>query len=521
MSKPQKAQILIGYCDRQGLWVRLCNDLERYQHQKAPAQSKPISDFVNRDYEKEQACGRLSPPYMLFDAPVEFGKTRLLRAIEMEYFYQGWEIVYASTPPAATAFDLVRSILQASLEKQNALEEAMGDRVSSFPHYPDTASLVSGLVTLLHQQCRSGNVQGVVFLIDDIERLPEHEVEHFLDAFLTGVQSMLKEQKIFFRLAGRDVSLLWEHKAKKRGLLFRIQRLTPFRYRYVRDTMYVQYEKQTGRSPQTDQQHQALDLCAAYVMHLTGGHPGCMMKIIEQLDLQQNIAMQDYFAQKQQEIRQDIVLPVAEAVRGAIPPELRTVLDVLSLFHRYNLQLLQRMIEQGLIAYEDGARILERQLTTKKLVRRKDDFIQDAIVSRLLVLRLQLQEPERFHQICSAAAALYKEQFQNGHYRPAALALEVLYHEIVCQFFMQEKTRQERETLRESFFAANGVLHDYMHALRTRSEDEIQNFLALVEDEEQSSDFRFCINFFFRGSEYDDTPYQQLLATIRTFIADA
>lgn len=379
-------------------------------------------DFVNREDELQEVLGRYAPPFILFEAPAGYGKTELLKAIEHQHFQNGWLCIYVEIPEVNRAVDLIRLLIT----------KAGYSYLTSL--LPDIRRAGNLLATLLKKQVDSFGASGVILLLDNVERLPKSEVDVFLNHFLPAMQSEI--QQIRIRLAGRYVGSFWAKQARELKLM--IKPLTPFDFRSVRDTVKLKHPGQ-----------KQLDLRAAYLMHITGGHPGCMSRILEIMNFAQPV--EENFIEHQDEYN-EIVLPVAEKIRESIPQHLRDIFDNLSLFRRYNYRLLQRIIDAGIIEYEGDAINLERELTTTYLVTRKGGFIQDETARRLLAIRLRQEETERFINLCDECRQIYKQDLGESISRPEAVFIECLYQEIRLGYHQHGKTLAGRRGL-SLFFA--------------------------------------------------------------------
>ncbi|MCP4524792.1 MAG: hypothetical protein GY833_02585 [Aestuariibacter sp.] len=450
-------------------------------------------NFVNRADELKEACDSHAPQYILFDAPAGYGKTELLKTVEQRHFRDNWLCTFVEIPQD------VNSAL--GLAKQLA---AQAGYPGNLAHFSDVKAVGHRLGGFFDERLTSLKSPGVILLVDNIERLPHSEIDAFLSDFLVAVQSPAMR----VRLAGRYVGSIWEKQAKKHNFTFKVIPLTPFRFRYVKDTVRLLLPSQAMP-----------DLCAAHLMHVTGGHPGCMAKIIEHMSVTQSVE-QD-FALHQDEYKK-IVLSVAHEIRESIPEPLRDIFDVLSVFRRYNYRLLQQIIDTGLIEYVGGADNLEKVLTATYLVKRRRGFIQDEIVRRLLALRLRWEETKRFIELCEKARQIYEQDSQKSNSRSEFIVIEGLYQELRLGYYQGRQTLIDRDSLRNRFFADDGILHQYLKILAVKSDtpDIKANLKTALEDENSDWEFQFAVNFFLRGeNQYSDKLYKQLLDQVKGFFA--
>ena len=283
-------------------------------------------NFVNREMELKEACDLFAPPYLLFDAPSGYGKTELLKAIQRHQFRDNWIGMYVKTqedhPVSAT-----------KLAQQIATQADFHDSLKHLSSL-EAMGLVLGGRLYQHFSPQNRAVSGLVLLIDNVESLPESEIDGFVNQFLPALQNALRHVPIRIRFAGRNVGSRWIRHSTKFPI--KIIPLSPFRLKFVQETV--------KRLLPSLADH---DTFAAHLMHVTGGHPGCMAEIIEGARVDYQTA--DDFFHAHEDEHKNIVLKYAQKTREAIPENLRNIFDVLSDFRRYNLLLLQKFIDDKLI----------------------------------------------------------------------------------------------------------------------------------------------------------------------------
>lgn len=455
-------------------------------------------DFVNRADELTETCDRYAPPYVLIDAPPGYGKTALLRAIAQHYLRDGWHCVYVETPDPASALELARSIAtHAGLP---------ASQIQRLP-LPSIAYMLAGYLAAKLQVQDS---PGVVMLIDNLERVSADDIDAFLSEFIAVLQGGLPSIRV--RLAGRLIGAARSRKIAH-PLELRVVALPPLQFRDVRDML----RHWAPTQPE-------LDLRAAHLTYLTGGHPGCLAALKARMErCSQLMTPAERHFQEQAGEYATIVCEVGNALRQSMPHELQEVVDVLSIFRRYNYRLLQQMIDAGIIVYAGGADALEKALTSTYLVVRSNGFLQDTIMRRVLAMRLRLDEPQRFLDVCAQAIRLYTHALQRATARPEYFAREVLFQELQWRYHQETQDSVARAALRRDFFGDDGILYRYARILAARSDipSSVPNLRNLLRGAEDDWEFRFQVNFCLRDDSYDDRPYQTLLECVEQFFEQA
>ncbi|MCP4347136.1 MAG: TIR domain-containing protein [Desulfobacterales bacterium] len=437
--------------------------------------------FINREEALNVTYGTSALSRILFEAPPGYGKTKLLRIIGNKHHRDGWICVYVEIPyNIYSAIDLGRIVA-----------ERTGFHTTSFNDVSALGYVIAGYLKNLVSSKKS---PGAILLIDNVERLKENELEIFFDYFLKAIQQSFT---LRIYLAGRYIGSPWKKRVK-------VMTLSPFQLKDTTLRLSFSNHKQT-------------DLISAYLMNMTGGHPGCMAKIIEFITPAQFVE-ENYI--NNQESYKNIILPVINEVRGTISESLQDKFDTLCVFRRYNYRLLKKLIDMKLILYKHGADKLERELTTTYWVKRNADtgFIQDDIVRRLLAIRLRWEDFDRFTILCEEATKIYKNDLQTPKAHTELTAVEALYQELQFAYYHGEKNLKARESIYESFFSDNGILNNYLKILDSKqdSQDVKANFIVLLEDE-KDWEFQYTVNFFMRSDQYNNEPYTKLVKQVKDF----
>lgn len=458
--------------------------------------------FVNREKELKHIRGNRH--YIFINAPAGYGKTTLLRETELRYSQDGWLSVYIQVHEKPATCKQIASDIQKFLGVSG---------ITSYPGLADIGSELANQLLITLQQFtdkhkRTSKIEeGIVLLLDNVERMSDIEFTHLLNDFIPALYDNLRENSKFrVVFAGRYLG-------EKLGALnvdikipIAIESLESFRFDIVKNT--VEYES-TSKSKN-------FPLVAALVMQTTGGHPGCMAKIIPNISFQYPEA---HFATNKESYEKEVIR-IADSIRKTIPYKLQNVFDMLSVFRRYNYSLLQKIIQEDIFDEKWSADDLEKSLTSTYLVNRSEGFIQDEIVRRVLFKRLRIhEETAKFIGLCCKAVNVYRKYLSETLYQPAYIVSEVLFSELQYNYYKTETpSMQSSQNLHQEFFKKDGILSNCLYELEKKPEgrEHIRNLLELLK---KDWEFRFCLNFFLRGkNQYDDEPYKQLMRQTNTLI---
>ncbi len=503
-----KPQVVIEQLRREGFIYDVFSYMKQADEVFSPFLKKKLPQtfiqrseitFVNREEALSFAdlnfADSFGPLYLLFDAPAGYGKTELLWEIELRDLLEGWICYYIqAAQTSVTAYDLAQTLANsANLSRY-------------LPTHSDLGPTSGIIAVMLKEKVKLARAQGLVLLIDSIERLSDRERNSFRDQFLKSLISAFTDHAdnkqgpgLRIVLAGRYASPEW--KQTDWTFPLEVKPLKPFNY----DIVLIAIDRSRWKNRQSD-----LKSWAAHLMYVTGGHPGCIAESLPLMQSQQSI--EDHFI-SHRELYRDVVLPTINEVRGSIPKHLQDIFDRLSVFRRYNVRLLRKMIDMGVISYGNDAVNLERELTSTYLVNRRNKFIQDEIVRRLLVIRLGWTDSNLFLQLCEQARNIYRSDLEGRNTDPENIMVEAIYQELQLAYYQSKQDSEERGRLRRDFLGENGVVERYIRTLAAKSDlEDIKSNLKelLIGDWE----FRFAVNFFLRSDRYTDEPFEVLMRYI-------
>jgi hypothetical protein len=510
--KTGKARELVLYLERQG---RL-EELEEYLNERFPDQviedsglGPPHVPFTNREDDIDRILFPFAPPYFLLDAPAGYGKTELLKELERHFQHQEWVCTYVSTGKCETLQDLTRELAQ-GLDVSLTL-------------VPDARRLGGKLAGALMSARASDIIQGVALLIDLGAKYPLLIEEGLLDEFIPGVHKNLQGLEVFktqqnrFRvvLAGRHLA----SQIKARPIPLAVRKLTPFDYKVVQNTVR-NYLAQYG-----DFVEAWISGLAAHLMYLTGGHPGCMARVLEMYVWEDGILHpDDFLCDRSEEIWEKVVRPVSDAIRNGIPRHLRTSLDELSVFRYLDYGILRRLIKgnKDLTQIYEHENEMADELTANYLLDWKSRLLRDDITRRLLAIRLRYEiSSDEFASRCEQAQNVCAEYLKGlTTQMPEMWTIEYLYQSL--QRYARQ-IPQERESARQALFGdkamkKKGALQEALEWLVDGRDANVEK-MALKQALEADWEFRFTVNYFLRQDEYSDEPYEELQREIDGFFS--
>jgi hypothetical protein len=448
--------------------------------------------FQNREDEIKMISSSFAPAYFLLDAPAGYGKSELLRRLAQRFKEEEWMVAHVRLEEHGDARQLV-----------TALAEQLG--VDYTPANANMAQCGRELAATLRLKRLDDIVRAGLVLLIDFDKRPSLAVPNELvNQFIPAIQTNLRMLEFFssqhnrFRviLAGRYLAKQTIADAIRLKSLY----LTPFNYDVVLETI---------RSILPDSRAVVTQL-AAHLMHLTGGHPGCIARCIQRYVVCGETP-DEFLTSNAQEVWAHIVRPTVWDVQNNVPQDLWPALDRLSIFRCLNYTALDTLTqEKRLIQGFDNGSDLADRLTTTYLLSWQGRFLKDDITRRLLTIRLRHEEKE-YAEWCRQAQLLCAGHIQNRETQlPELWTIEYLY-QALQEYASAVQDAGQRAALRDRFF------DDYMpQALRWLFDgrQKLTERHALVEALENDWEFRFTLNYFLREDRHSDRPYQRLCQEI-------
>jgi hypothetical protein len=454
--------------------------------------------FANREYEMDVILSPFAPAYFVLDAPAGYGKTTLLKELKRR-FKEGWVCAYGCAEEHSSLLSLANALAQ---------ELSISLTIDS-----NARLLGANLARAIKQQKEDVIAQEGLVLLIDLGKRPSLEMKDLLEEFIPGVQDNLRDLKFFaikhnrFRVIIAGRSLAGRKEIISASLLMKVLKLTPFDYEVVRDA---------ARDYLPARAEDSIRQIAAHVTHITGGHPGCMARILK-MYRESGFSPDDFLTSYADDIR-DIVLREVEDVRNDIRSELRSTLDNLCIFRHFDYGMLRRLIsgDAPLIRGYTSEYDLADELTGTYLLHWKGRLLRDDTTRRLLAIRLRQEVgTKEFSSRCRQAQAICAEYLED----PTIQMPEMWAIEFIFQFLQQYagaiQTLQRRGEIRQDFFG-EAVPKALQLLVKNRDARVEQN--ALERALETDWEFRFMVNYFLRQDEYSDEPYREFQRRMDDFL---
>jgi hypothetical protein len=395
-------------------------------HGRAPVRAED-QIFVDRERELDlldvERLRASRSPYTLIGAPAGYGKTCLLRQVmraagASEEIGRRWSLRYVEfqrpgNGDGAEGGDADRI---ASLAAALAGEDVQGDPAALLDQV--CAQVVQKLAAPLDKGRRA-----VLILLDGVERLNEGARQWLYELLgrcyqrtRTGAREIVVLRAV---LAGRDVERFWEGYALACPTPFPPQRieLSPLDAYAIQEWVWKQ-----AQAAQIVLDDQAVRQIADHVGYLSGGHPGVIRGLVD--DLADQLFMigpaDQYYGERGEELLRACLAPVADellcGVGGAFQDPVRT----LSVFRRVNANTVSALERAGALPAETDEVALLGELQRARVLeepRIDEPFYRDRLLRQVLALDMAHRSTEsrtRFRDLNRVALELYAGWVQDG-----------------------------------------------------------------------------------------------------------
>lgn len=466
------------------------------EHFKA---TEPYVPFTNRQDELKLILSSSAPAYYLLDAPAGYGKSTLLRELRKQFSERKWICAYLA--------------LNSSLE-MDELAEAVAENLSILNLLP-SPRINQGAGYRLGSALQEywNNSQEGLALLFDLEPGPGNSeiLERLLKEFIPEVEDSLENLSPFNRgdnrfrvvIAGRYLNSYYNRlRLQKLPIVPSPRYLGPFNY----DVIYgssIDYLKQHKRNQ--------VRQIAEHILYLTGGHPGCMAKVLQWYK-ESGMSPQIFVDKFDEIIWNDIVRPVV----SSLSTEATSDFGVHKLMRNNVLRYMDYAALRKLIAILGISEVrdeydLSDKLTEATLLSWNNHLLRDDITRRLICLGLRNDGRDEFIRLCRTAQTICEELLHDSSTsNPDVWAVEYLF-----QFLQQHASfisnSEQRRGLRTDFMSQE--LPKVLQRLVSGRKDQEQK-MHLLRTIEEDWEFMYTVNYYLRYTEYNDYAVEELKSEV-------
>lgn len=464
--------------------------------------------FTNREDELKLILSTSAPAYYLLDAPAGYGKSTLLRALQKEFSKRNWSCAYV--------------ILDSSLELDE-FAEAVAEKLSisgllSSPKIDQSAGYRLGSA---FQKYWDNSQEGIVLLFDLDKGFGNSDLlERLLKEFIPEIEESLKNISPFDRgdnrfrvvIAGRYLYSYYNRLSVQiLPIIPSLQYLTPFKYDVIQNSTHLYLRNYIF--VQTKQ-------IAGHILYLTGGHPGCMARVLLQYK-ESGMAPETFVDRRSDKIWSEVVRPVVSSIETEFP----TAFGVHKLMRNNVLRYMDYTALRKLVDILEISEVrdasdfdeidLSDKLTGAALLNWNNYLLHDDITRRLICLGLRNERRDEFVRLCQSAQTICEERLRdNSTPNPDKWAIEYLFQSLQ-QYALLISKPEQRQELRNNFISHElpKVLQWLVTGRRAR---EQQRYLLRSID--QDWEFMFTVNYYLRQNEYNDVPVKELKSEVNRIL---
>jgi hypothetical protein len=456
--------------------------------QQASAQLEPVMPFGNRKPQLKPFEEGKAPPYHLVDALAGCGKTKFLLELKRVLSKQGWICAYVCADDFPTCGELIQGLakelgLQQPLTDGNAkdLGAQLGVQVRKDWERHLTRK---GLILLIDL----GGATSSDLVKELIEFIPE-----VYDNFQVEEPRSPEQQRFSVVLAGRHLASKQDKLRTISSLPLTVEQLPPLAYPDLYKLTRAYLPKRTKVAIVTE--------IATRIMHITGGHPACMVALLKMYQQSGRPAARAFFEINAAAI-QDVIDREIGQIQQDIPGELQGVIKVLGIFRQVNLYILSFLRQQGYIVGYDNPQELEDKLTMTYYLRRDGPLLRNDN-HRLLGLRRR-EDPQYAH-IAQQSCEDYLVKKIPAR-RPEVWVIEYLYQ------FLQRFSGEINSANRRAEIQAALLHTELPHILdilvaHMDGDDRKDTYETLKKELKEDEEFRFVVNYYTGADQYSKDPY--------------
>jgi Trypsin-like peptidase domain len=456
-------------------------------------------DFTNREDEQKLILSSSAPAYYLLDGPAGYGKSALLRQLEKKFSDSKWRCAYL--------------VLNSALDLDD-MAEAVAEKFSVLGRLSNRTDESAGFRLGGALRRNWNNSHAGIVLLFDLDKGFSHSnfLEKLLTEFIPEIQESLKDTPPFnsgdnrFRvvIAGRYLFSFYNQLSVQiLPLVPSLQYLTPFKDEVIQNTT---------RRHLRNYPFQRANEIAGHILYLTGGHPGCVAKVL-QLFEESGTPPETIMEMPNDKIWNEIVGPVVSNIEAEFPTTFGVHKMMKNNVLRYmDYTALRKLVNQLEISEVQEANDFDEidfsdTLTGAALLNWNNYLLHDDITRRLICIGLRKNKGDEFMELCQRAQKICEERLLDDTTpNPDMWVIEYLF-----QYLQQHASHisklEDRRELHNKLLSQElpQVLKWLVNRRRPR---EQQGYLQRSID--QDWEFKFTTNYYLRDTECNDRPIQEL-----------
>jgi len=464
--------------------------------------------FVNHDRQMKAIIQDNFPNrYWVLDAPAGYGKTQFIR--ELIKRHHDWLNIYIELPRTEKIDS--SKIYQCIYEKTTKT-----DTKSTPPSMQDAglqlaSEIVANSIFQVNTSPDTTREIGFRLVIDNIEVLEKNILKDIMD-LLGGIYrglsnaNFLNRHKFHVILSGRYAM---KKVTECKGTISFVElALEPFKFSDVVGTILaiagtrIKPENAPG--------------LAAQIMYITGGHPGYMANILQDMESKKFVIDPQALGVSTADYQKRFIKDFQAQLSKWLPvetSELITILKTLSPLRRYGGWILEELKKNKHIEFEQDVNYLEDRLLETYLVNRKYGLLEDSITRSLLEIALRIESQSKFNSIVELAFPKYMTLFHANKFRHVeVLSSEILY--IALQKFYYVDNKRNIELIE----AMQNIADEIINGLSKLDDakDVFADFHTLLHRDDE---FQFKYNFYTMKNEFGTSAFDELDTYIRSKFA--
>jgi Trypsin-like peptidase domain len=464
--------------------------------------------FTNREDELTLILSSSAPAYYLLDGPAGYGKSTLLRQLEKEFSSRKWRCAYLVLNSALDLEDLAEAIAE-KFSISGMLSNSRTD---------ESAGLHLGSALRRNWD----NSQEGIVLLFDLDKGFSHSdlLEKLLKEFIPEIEESLKNIPPFvsgdnrFRvvIAGRYLFSFYNQLSVQiLPLVPSLRYLTPFKYDVIQNSTRLYLKSYPF--PLANQ-------IAGHILYLTGGHPGCMAKVL-QLFEERGGSPETIMGRQKDRIWNEIVGPVVSNIEAGFPTpfgvhklmknNVLRYMDYAALREVVNLLEISEVQQANDFDEID----LSDTLTGAALLNWNEYLLHDDITRRLISIGLRTRKGDEFVELCRKAQKICEERLLDETTpNPDKWAIEYLFQYLQQHASLISRLEHRRE-LHDNLLSQE--LPKVLQWLATgrRAREQQGHLLRSID---RDWEFMFTTNYYLRGTEYNDRPIRELKTEVNRIL---